>query len=155
MSSLSNSTNLSGYRMTSSNKSSPTRSQCNNSSVYNSGPDEKSFTSMSSIYGKNSGVEVKTCAALQEMSTIRIPSQGENWWCILVGRLVGDELTNCLLMRNVSILQEFSCQEVRENSDDMVIFFATNSDMRRFLTMLETMWQSKNVRTLCAITSDD
>lgn len=84
MSSLSNSTNLSGYRMTSSNKSSPTRSQCNNLSMYNSGPDEKSFTSMSSIYGKNSGVEVKTCAALQEMSTIRIPSQGENWWCILV-----------------------------------------------------------------------
>ncbi len=84
MSSLSNSTNLSGYRMTSSNKSSPTRSQCNNMSVYNCGTDEKSFTSMSSIYGKNSGVEVKTCAALQEMSTIRIPSQGENWWCILV-----------------------------------------------------------------------
>lgn len=54
--------------------------------MYNSGPDEKSFTSMSSIYGKNSGVEVKTCAALQEMSTIRIPSQGDNWWCILVSR---------------------------------------------------------------------
>lgn len=87
ISSLSNSTNLSGYRMTSSNKSSPTRSQCNNSSVYNSGPDEKSFTSMSSIYGKNSGVEVKTCAALQEMSSIRIPSQGENWWCILVSEI--------------------------------------------------------------------
>lgn len=69
--------------MTSSNKSSPTRSQCNNSS-YNI--DEKSFTSMSSIYGKNSGVEVKTCAALQEMSTIRIPSQGDNWWCILVSK---------------------------------------------------------------------
>ncbi|XP_037036951.1 uncharacterized protein LOC119074782 [Bradysia coprophila] len=122
MSSLSNSTNLSEYRLTSSNKSSPSRSQCNNSTVYNSGSDEKSFTSMSSIYGKNSGIEIKTCAALQEMSTIRIPSQGDNWWCIL----------------------EFSCQEVRENSDDMVIFFATNSDLRRFLTMLETMWQSKN-----------
>lgn len=26
----------------------------------------------------------------------------------------------------------------------MVVFFATNSDMRRFLTMLETLWQSKN-----------
>ncbi|KAJ6636173.1 Pleckstrin likey domain-containing family M member 2 [Pseudolycoriella hygida] len=115
MSSLSNSTNLSGYRVTSSNKSSPTRSQYNST-------DEKSFSSMSSIYGKNSGVEIKTCAALEEMSTIRIPSQGDNWWCIL----------------------EFSCQEVRENSDDMVIFFATNSDLRRFLTMLETMWQSKN-----------
>lgn len=42
-------------------------------------------------------------------------------------------------------LQEFSCQEVRESSDDMVIFFATNSDMRRFLSILETMWHSKNV----------
>lgn len=34
---------------------------------------------------------------------------------------------------------------MRENSDDMVVFFATNSDMRRFLTMLETLWQSKHV----------
>lgn len=27
----------------------------------------------------------------------------------------------------------------------MVVFFATNSDMRRFLTMLETLWQTKKV----------
>lgn len=96
MSSLSNSTNLSEYRMPSSNKSSPSRSQCNNSLVYNIGSDEKSFTSMSSIYGKNSGIEIKTCAALQEMSTIRIPSQGENWWCILV---------SCVTDRTFSILK--------------------------------------------------
>lgn len=42
-------------------------------------------------------------------------------------------------------VQEFSCQEVRDSSDDMVIFFATNSDMRRFLSILESMWQTKNV----------
>lgn len=47
-------------------------------------PNEKSSTSMSSIYGKNSGVEIKTCASLQEMSSVRIPSQGDRWWCILV-----------------------------------------------------------------------
>lgn len=45
---------------------------------------EKSSTSMSSIYGKNSGVEIKTCAALQEIALVRIPAQGDNWWCILV-----------------------------------------------------------------------
>lgn len=40
---------------------------------------------MSSIYGKNSGIEIKSCAALQEISMIRIPPpQGDNWWCILV-----------------------------------------------------------------------
>lgn len=47
-----------------------------------------------------------------------------------------------------SDFQEFSCQEVRESSDDMVIFFATNSDMRRFLSILETMWHSKNVNSI-------
>lgn len=121
ISNVSSSTKLSDSRLSSA-KSSPTRSDYyspyrNSINVNN----EKSFTSMSSIYGKNSGIEIKTCASLQEMSSIRVPTQADNWWCIL----------------------EFTCQEVRENSDDMVIFFATNSDMRRFLTMLETLWQSK------------
>lgn len=34
---------------------------------------------------------------------------------------------------------------MRDSSDDMVIFFATNSDMRRFILILESMWQTKNV----------
>ncbi|XP_059619926.1 uncharacterized protein LOC132263924 [Phlebotomus argentipes] len=82
---------------------------------------EKSYSSMSSFYGKNSGVEILTCAAIDEMVTLKIPLAPNNWWCVL----------------------EFSCQEVRENSDDLVIFFATNSEMRRFLSMLERMWQAK------------
>lgn len=47
-------------------------------------PEQKSFSSISSIYGKNSGVEIKTCAALDEMVSIRIPAQCNQWWCILV-----------------------------------------------------------------------
>lgn len=73
----------------SSTKSSPSRSDgcyspLRNRSDQHHANDDKSFTSMSSIYGKNSGIEIKTCASLQEMSTIRIPAQGDNWWCILV-----------------------------------------------------------------------
>lgn len=45
---------------------------------------EKSFSSISSIYGKNAGLEVKTCAALQEIVSIRVPAHGDQWWCILV-----------------------------------------------------------------------
>lgn len=85
---------------------------------------DKSYTNMSSFYGKNAGVEVLTCAAIKEMIAIRIPSHNDSWWCIL----------------------EFSCQEVRENSDDLVIFFASSSEMQRFLRMLEQLWQAKNVR---------
>lgn len=77
---------MSDSRLSCSNKSSPTKSDCGGYSPYKTYKtnDEKSFTSMSSIYGKNSGIEIKTCASLQEMSTIRIPAQGDNWWCILV-----------------------------------------------------------------------
>lgn len=50
--------------------------------------EEKSFSSMSSIYGKNSGVEIKTCAAIQELVSIRIPTHCDNWWCILVNLFI-------------------------------------------------------------------
>ena len=91
MSNVSSSTKFSDSRM-SSNRSSPSRSDHRggtSSSPYKSkynrnDCDEKSFTSMSSIYGKNSGLEIKTCAALQEISTVHIPAQGDSWWCILV-----------------------------------------------------------------------
>lgn len=49
--------------------------------------EEKSFSSISSIYGKNSGVEIKTCASLKEMVSVRIPTQSDQWWCILVSSL--------------------------------------------------------------------
>lgn len=131
----------------SSTRSSPSRSQ--SISTMHNANDEKSFSSISSIYGKNSGLEVKTCAALQEMVNVRIPSHSDQWWCIVVSPdswslQLFPLLSNCCLYFEW-ILQEFSCQEVRESSDDMVIFFATNSDMRRFLSILETMWHSKNV----------
>lgn len=81
------------------------------------------ISSMSSVYGKNSGLEILTCADIKEMTGIKIPSHNDTWWCIL----------------------EFSCQEVRECSDDLVIFFASSIEMQRFLRLLEQLWQSKNV----------
>lgn len=83
-------------------------------------------SSMSSVYGKNSGLEILTCADIKEMTGIKIPSHNDTWWCIL----------------------EFSCQEVRECSDDLVIFFASSTEMQRFLRLLEQLWQAKNVSTV-------
>ncbi|XP_058455319.1 uncharacterized protein LOC131432810 [Malaya genurostris] len=83
--------------------------------------EEKSYTNMSSFYGKNSGLEVLTCASIDEMSAVKIPAISSNWWCVL----------------------EFECQEVRENSDDLVVFFSTSSEQERFLSMLESIWHSK------------
>ncbi|KAI8129612.1 Pleckstrin like proteiny domain-containing family M member 2 [Lucilia cuprina] len=80
------------------------------------------LSTMSSVYGKNSGLEILTCADIKEMTGIKIPSLNETWWCIL----------------------EFSCQEVRECSDDLVIFFASSTEMQRFLRLLEKLWQAKN-----------
>ncbi|XP_065091033.1 uncharacterized protein LOC135711990 isoform X2 [Ochlerotatus camptorhynchus] len=83
--------------------------------------DERSHTNMSSFYGKNSGVEVLTCASIDEMTAVKIPAVSSSWWCIL----------------------EFECQEVRENSDDLVVFFSTGSEQERFLSMLESIWLTK------------
>lgn len=80
-------------------------------------------STMSSVYGQNSGLEILTCADIKEMTGIKIPSLNDTWWCIL----------------------EFSCQEVRECSDDLVIFFASSTEMQRFLRLLEQLWQAKNV----------
>lgn len=89
-------------------------------------PDQSSsrHNNMYSVYGKNSGLEILTCADIKEMTGIKIPSHNDTWWCVL----------------------EFSCQEVRESTDDLVIFFASSSEMQRFLRLLEQLWQSKNVR---------
>ncbi|XP_062121934.1 LOW QUALITY PROTEIN: uncharacterized protein LOC133835834 [Drosophila sulfurigaster albostrigata] len=78
---------------------------------------------MRSVYGKNSGLEILTCADIKAMTGIKIPSHSETWWCIL----------------------EFSCQEAPvECMDDLVIFFASNMEMQRFLRLLEQLWQAKN-----------
>lgn len=66
----------------SSTRSSPSHS----SAIHAIAQPEKSYSSISSIYGKNSGVAVKTCAALHEIVSIRIPAKGDHWWCILVSR---------------------------------------------------------------------
>jgi hypothetical protein len=44
----------------------------------------QSHTNMTSFYGKNSGIEVLTCAAVEELISVKIPSDDESWWCILV-----------------------------------------------------------------------
>uniref|UniRef100_T1PC25 PH domain protein n=1 Tax=Musca domestica TaxID=7370 RepID=T1PC25_MUSDO len=92
-------------------------------------------TAMSSVYGKNSGLEILTCADIKEMTGIKIPSHTDTWWCIL----------------------EFSCQEVRECSDDLVIFFASSTEMQRFLRLLEQLWQAKNndLFPICVLDEDD
>ncbi|XP_017011768.2 uncharacterized protein prd1 [Drosophila takahashii] len=78
---------------------------------------------MTSVYGKNSGLAILTCADIKAMTGIKITSRSETWWCIL----------------------EFSCQEAPlENLDDLVIFFASSMEMQRFLRLLEQLWQSKN-----------
>lgn len=100
---LSTSTRRSDYSRRSSNISSPIRSPSRGVGCQTPDRDtaanEKSSTSISSIYGKNSGVEIKTCASLQEMSSVRIPPQGDRWWCILV-RL----LNRCKYVRVSSII---------------------------------------------------
>lgn len=43
-----------------------------------------SHTNMTSFYGKNSGIEVLTCAAIEELTSLRIPQNENSWWCLLV-----------------------------------------------------------------------
>ncbi|XP_053969439.1 uncharacterized protein LOC128871596 [Anastrepha ludens] len=83
---------------------------------------DERYSNMYSVYGKDSGLEILTCADIKEMTGIKIPSHNDTWWCVL----------------------EFSCQEVRESTDDLVIFFASSSEMQRFLRLLEQLWQAKN-----------
>lgn len=46
--------------------------------------DNKSHTNMTSFYGKNSGVEILTCAAIDDMISIKVPSDSNELWCIVV-----------------------------------------------------------------------
>lgn len=43
-----------------------------------------SNTNMSSFYGKNSGIEVLMCAAIEELTSVKTPSCENSWWCVLV-----------------------------------------------------------------------
>ncbi|TDG46963.1 hypothetical protein AWZ03_006667 [Drosophila navojoa] len=118
----------------SSTMSTPTRGTQQSCSSLNSTPTKQSVDTskavpkgqshnMSSVYGKNSGLEILTCADIKAMTGIKIPSHSETWWCIL----------------------EFSCQEAPlECLDDLVIFFASSTEMQRFLRLLEQLWQAKN-----------
>lgn len=47
----------------------------------------QSHTNMTSLYGKNSGIEILTCASIEELISIKIPSDEETWWCLLVNSL--------------------------------------------------------------------
>ncbi|KAH8295207.1 hypothetical protein KR018_008710 [Drosophila ironensis] len=86
-------------------------------------PTDKANNRMTSVYGKNSGLAILTCADIKAMTGIKITSRSETWWCIL----------------------EFSCQEAPLGSlDDLVIFFASSMEMQRFLRLLEQLWQAKN-----------
>lgn len=46
--------------------------------------EDKSHTNMTSFYGKNSGVEILTCAAIDDMLSIKVPSDSNELWCIVV-----------------------------------------------------------------------
>jgi len=111
-------------RSCSSLNSTPTRQSQDAPKVVQKSPEVGQSQSMSSVYGKNSGLEILTCADIKAMTGIKIPSHSETWWCIL----------------------EFSCQEAPlECQDDLVVFFASSMEMQRFLRLLEQLWQSKNV----------
>jgi PH domain len=43
-----------------------------------------SHTNMTSLYGKNSGIEILTCASIEELISIKIPCEEDTWWCLLV-----------------------------------------------------------------------
>lgn len=43
-----------------------------------------SHTNMSSFYGKNSGIEVLMCAAIEELISVKTSSCENSWWCLLV-----------------------------------------------------------------------
>lgn len=46
--------------------------------------ESSSHTNMTSFYGKNSGIEVLTCAAIEELTSLKISTNENSWWCLLV-----------------------------------------------------------------------
>ncbi|XP_063708869.1 LOW QUALITY PROTEIN: uncharacterized protein LOC134837424 [Culicoides brevitarsis] len=130
--------NFSDRKSNHSNISTPTKQSSigkSTSTMMFCGDDSKSHTNMTSFYGKNSGVEILTCAAIDDMVSIKVPSDSNELWAIV----------------------EFSCQEVRENSDDLVLFFSTHSESTRFITLLKSLWQEKTTEPfpVCILPEDD
>lgn len=68
-----------GYRSISTMCSTPTR-QTRKPNF----DESSSHTNMTSFYGKNSGIEVLTCAAIEELTSLKIPRNENSWWCLLV-----------------------------------------------------------------------
>lgn len=63
--------------------STPTKvSSIRQSNMYS---DDKSYTNMTSFYGKDSGLEILTCAAIDDMISIKVPASSTELWCVLVG----------------------------------------------------------------------
>lgn len=91
----------------------------------------QSHTNMTSLYGKNSGIEILTCASIEELISIKIPGDEESWWCLLVNSsLTLIEFILCetifsLLHRNfhvkrfgrISMISCFSFQPIRKCKD--------------------------------------
>lgn len=64
-----------------------------------------------------------SCANISDLTAFRIPL-AEQSWCIL----------------------EFACREVHETSGDLIIYFATNSELERFISTLEMLWIYNNLK---------
>lgn len=58
-------------------------------------------------------------------------------WCV-------DILVNLIFkIINSLVFQEFTCREITECPDDLVLFFVTHSEQSRFLSTLRQLWQDK------------
>lgn len=74
------------------------------------------------------GARCLSCAAIEDITALRIPL-AEQSWCVL----------------------EFACREVHETSGDLVIYFATNTELERFLSTLEMLWSYNNINVSIVI----
>lgn len=63
-------------------------------------------------------------SAIEGLNTVRVSSDKDIWWCIL----------------------DFECQEMKEDYDDLILMFPNSSEMQAFLTKLEEIWVSKQVK---------
>ncbi|KAG5888921.1 hypothetical protein JTB14_019417 [Gonioctena quinquepunctata] len=67
------------------------------------------------------GIQALSCASIVDLTSFRLPS-AEQSWCIL----------------------EFACREVQEYSGDWILYFSTNTELEKFISTLETLWQYTN-----------
>nr|XP_023023284.1 uncharacterized protein LOC111511501 [Leptinotarsa decemlineata] len=69
------------------------------------------------------GIQALSCASILDLTSFRLPS-AEQSWCIL----------------------EFACREVHEYSGDWILYFSTNTELEKFISTLEYLWQYTNER---------